>query len=347
MFQPSEKLKEYQSMMQEEVDPSITPSTESLTTIGAPINAATIANWTEAGHDYASQRGMEDQAKKILAMHKEALDNADFKDANTELNKFYFSTFELKRAEINLAAIAKRGGDDVDGMTLPYIDTQIDSFSSSTERAIVRSYGIFTSTLNSLKQGISKLKETILKAKQGVKKLTSEIKDRIVAAFNYVLDSFYKLVSEFLTRMFSFIQMIGRIAASKGFKLKTVNVSFEPPSFETVSFLGFPIPLPKVSLPKVEVGFDINVPKIEENNNNTSTLTERKKTQSERANGTSSEVELDQFDVNFSFRCPKCDFLNEEISAPDLLNGLAECGMCETVFKAEGLDSLKVIAIFG
>ena len=38
-YQPGEKLKEYQGMMQEEVDPNIMPSIESLITIGAPINA--------------------------------------------------------------------------------------------------------------------------------------------------------------------------------------------------------------------------------------------------------------------------------------------------------------------
>ena len=47
-------------------------------------------------------------------------------------------------------------------------------------------------------------------------------------------------------------------------------------------------------------------------------------------------VELETFDLTFSYHCPKCDYLNEEISAHDLLNGNAECGMCETVFKVEG-----------
>jgi transcription elongation factor Elf1 len=56
-------------------------------------------------------------------------------------------------------------------------------------------------------------------------------------------------------------------------------------------------------------------------------------------------IEIDSFEVNFSFRCPKCDYLNEEISANDLSSGNAECGMCETIFKLEGLDALKITAI--
>jgi hypothetical protein len=55
-------------------------------------------------------------------------------------------------------------------------------------------------------------------------------------------------------------------------------------------------------------------------------------------------MELDSFDINFSFRCPKCDYLNEEVAAKDLTSGNAECGMCETIFKVEGLDSVKVTA---
>jgi hypothetical protein len=30
--------------------------------------------------------------------------------------------------------------------------------------------------------------------------------------------------------------------------------------------------------------------------------------------------------------------------AKDLSSGNAECGMCETVFKVEGIDAIKVIA---
>ena len=55
-------------------------------------------------------------------------------------------------------------------------------------------------------------------------------------------------------------------------------------------------------------------------------------------------LELESFDVNFSFRCPKCDYLNEEVSAKELTSGNSECGMCETVFKVEGLDAVKVVA---
>jgi transcription elongation factor Elf1 len=48
--------------------------------------------------------------------------------------------------------------------------------------------------------------------------------------------------------------------------------------------------------------------------------------------------------MNFSFRCPKCDYLNEEVLAKDLSSGNAECGMCETVFKVEGIDAVKITA---
>ena len=51
-------------------------------------------------------------------------------------------------------------------------------------------------------------------------------------------------------------------------------------------------------------------------------------------------IELENFDINFSFRCPKCDYLNDEISINDLSSGNAECGMCETIFKADGIDAI-------
>jgi hypothetical protein len=56
-------------------------------------------------------------------------------------------------------------------------------------------------------------------------------------------------------------------------------------------------------------------------------------------------IELESFDINFSFRCPKCDYLNTEISVNDLTTSNAECGMCETIFKVEGIDAVKITAI--
>lgn len=56
-------------------------------------------------------------------------------------------------------------------------------------------------------------------------------------------------------------------------------------------------------------------------------------------------VELEDFDLVFSFKCPKCDYLNEEVSARDMSSGNAECGMCETIFRVEGLDAVKVTAL--
>ena len=62
-------------------------------------------------------------------------------------------------------------------------------------------------------------------------------------------------------------------------------------------------------------------------------------------NAMTETVELDNFAISFSFRCPKCDYQNEEISANDMSSGNAECGMCETIFKLEGLDAIKIIAL--
>jgi hypothetical protein len=54
-------------------------------------------------------------------------------------------------------------------------------------------------------------------------------------------------------------------------------------------------------------------------------------------------IDLEDFTVNFSFPCPKCEYLNE-IQTSELHNNSIECGMCETIFKFEGLDSIKIIA---
>jgi hypothetical protein len=46
-------------------------------------------------------------------------------------------------------------------------------------------------------------------------------------------------------------------------------------------------------------------------------------------------IELENFDIN----------LNDEISINDLSSGNAECGMCETIFKVDGIDAIKITAV--
>jgi hypothetical protein len=55
-------------------------------------------------------------------------------------------------------------------------------------------------------------------------------------------------------------------------------------------------------------------------------------------------IEIENFNVIFSFDCPKCAYHNDEISLGDLANGSTECGMCDTIFKIEGIDTLKITA---
>ena len=56
-------------------------------------------------------------------------------------------------------------------------------------------------------------------------------------------------------------------------------------------------------------------------------------------------IEIYEFNVKFTFTCPKCDYKNEDISAVDIANNNAECGMCETLFKTDGIDCVKIFAL--
>ena len=57
--------------------------------------------------------------------------------------------------------------------------------------------------------------------------------------------------------MFSFVDLINKIAKSKGYKFKDVNISFDPPSIDSITILGFffSVPFPKASLPKLSISF--------------------------------------------------------------------------------------------
>ncbi len=56
-------------------------------------------------------------------------------------------------------------------------------------------------------------------------------------------------------------------------------------------------------------------------------------------------IEIYEFNVKFTFTCPKCDYKNEDRESVDIANGNSECGMCETLFKTEGIDGVKIFAL--
>jgi hypothetical protein len=72
---------------------------------------------------------------------------------------------------------------------------------------------------------------------------------------------FFQILNEFVSKVFSFVEMIKGIAKSKGFGLKSVTVSFESPGFAKIDVFGFSLPIPKVSLPKVDINFEMGLEK--------------------------------------------------------------------------------------
>jgi Anaphase-promoting complex, cyclosome, subunit 3 len=68
----------------------------------------------------------------------------------------------------------------------------------------------------------------------------------------------FRILNEFATKIFSFVDMIKNLGKTKGYGLKSVNISFDPPTFDSFNVLGFSVPIPKLSLPRVEVDFEIS-----------------------------------------------------------------------------------------
>ena len=104
-------------------------------------------------------------------------------------------------------------------------------------------------------------KNIIPELKKLAKKYTPTLKEQFFKIYNKMVELFFRLLNEFVSKVFSFVEMIKGIGKSKGFGLKSVTISFEPPTFGKIDVvgLGFFIPIPKVSLPKVEINFEIGL----------------------------------------------------------------------------------------
>jgi tetratricopeptide (TPR) repeat protein len=247
----------------EDFDPSSVPSQDERAR-GAPIkyteNTATMANWTKHAYNYALEKGMYEYANKIKSLHDKAVDQTKFEDINNELSNFYLRAYDLQSAEVHVKAVAMLTEKAVpDEASAPFIESSIDKFGSLVEGAISSAFGMVTSTLKLFKEKIVRLKQGL---KDKLRASLASLRHFLIEAFNDIVEYFRRLFSEFVSTMFSFVDLIKDIAESKGYKFKDVGISFDPPSIETITLLGFPIPFPKVSLPKIQIGFEMQSQKI-------------------------------------------------------------------------------------
>ena len=194
-------------------------------------------------------------------MHNRAIEQTRIEDINTEISRFYFRSYQLQSAEINIKTIANLNGEKGHTEAEQFIDSSIDRISSLVQDAITSAYGRVTSTLSTFKDKLVIFKkyanEILPNIKQKIGGANSELKQKFVRSFNEVIDYLSRIFSELITMMFSFVDLINKIAKSKGYKFKDVNISFDPPSIDSITILGFSVPFPKASLPKLSISFDM------------------------------------------------------------------------------------------
>jgi len=189
------------------------------------------------------------EAKQLEELKQEAMEKTTPGDVNNEISAFYSMAFDLRNAEMTLESIANISETTISKESRQVIESYLDRVSIITTGVVSRLRGVVIDSLNELKERLSGLKDLL---KQGVKKAKGEIID----AFNKVMDYFFGIISDFVSRMFSFVSSINELARKKGYTLKSLDISFDPPSFGKVTILGVPVPFSKFSLPKMDVNFE-------------------------------------------------------------------------------------------
>jgi hypothetical protein len=76
----------------------------------------------------------------------------DIDDVGSEISGLYNCAFEFKNAEMNLHTVAKLVENTVDQESLPVVESHIDRFGSVLRNAIIRAYGMLTSTAKGSKR---------------------------------------------------------------------------------------------------------------------------------------------------------------------------------------------------
>jgi uncharacterized protein YjbI with pentapeptide repeats len=240
--------------MMKTIDPESGESLEQL--INDPtndVNNATIASWTKSVVGYLTQSGNFATIPPLKLMHNKALEKTEFDDVSTEITSLYDCAFEFKKAEMNIEDIGNILQNKIEDDSLKKIEFNIDNFNSSLKIATTRAFGILLNPVKYLKN------EIIPRLKDMMKNFSSKLHGLFSNMLQEMIKILFQILNEFVNKVFSFVEMIKKIAKSKGFGLKFVTVSFEPPGFGKIDVFGFSLPIPKISLPKVDINFEMGI----------------------------------------------------------------------------------------
>ncbi|MDF2736525.1 MAG: hypothetical protein K0S93_381 [Nitrososphaeraceae archaeon] len=219
------------------------------------VNNATIASWTKSAVGHAIQSGNSDIVSPLKLMHDKALKKTEFVDVSNEISSLYDCAFEFKKAEMNIEDIANISQKRIKVDSLNKMKSNLDNFNLSLKTAVIRAFGMLSNPVKYLNNDI------IPKLKDMIKNFSSKLKNQFFDMLHDMVKIFFQILNEFVSKVFSFVEMIKGIAKSKGFGLKSVTVSFEPPGFAKIDVFGFSLPIPKISLPKVDINFEMGLEK--------------------------------------------------------------------------------------
>jgi hypothetical protein len=98
----------------------------------------------------------------------------------------------------------------------------------------------------------SKISEILELLKQKIE----NIMDRFVGAVRELAQRLLGLLTEIISGLFSWANIVNKIAEENDFSLSKVRIAIDPFSIKVVSLLGFSIPIPEIKTPKIEFEFE-------------------------------------------------------------------------------------------
>ena len=81
------------------------------------------------------------------------------------------------------------------------------------------------------------------------------VKEKIVNGFHRIGQAMAAVAAGIISKFLAWMAGVREIAKQHGFTLKSLKITLDPVSFGIASVGGIPVPIPKVSIPKVELEF--------------------------------------------------------------------------------------------
>jgi len=214
-------------------------------------SALDLSWWMSDGVDVT---GNQDLAAHIEAVKEDAGQGVSEGKLLDRFADYQDTLFDLNSATADLRAAAQQADEGLsraskDPSWFDRVKAMIGGLFERVRDAVFRIAAALADQFKGFKEFAASISELL--------QATGQVaREKIVKGFQRVSRALASVATGLISKLLAWVATVREVARQKGFKLAKVTVTMESLGFESVSILGFPIPIPKLATPNIQLEFE-------------------------------------------------------------------------------------------